>query len=72
MTDRKFSDDDYEELYYRIAHKLNNMYLLIQTKINVKTMGRKLVWQKQRAKEKSILLEEILKTMRKPKRKKIR
>jgi len=63
----KFSEDDYEELYYRIRHKLNNLYLLLETKIDVQKMGRKMVWEKQRAKEKIKILEDLLIDMKVPK-----
>lgn len=57
---RKFSDDDYEELYWRILHRANNLLLLLQTHIIVKKMGRPIVWRKQRAKE---LYEELIKLL---------
>jgi len=64
---RKFSDDDYEELHARIEHKINNLLLLLRTHINVRTMGRKMVWRKQRAKEEYLLLVEILRNLPEPK-----
>jgi len=65
---RKFSDDEYKELYMRILHKVNNLLLLLQTHIIVKRMGKQLVWRKQRAKEAYTLLMELLDDLPKPKK----
>jgi len=64
---RKFSDDEYEELYGRILHKVNNLLLLLQTHIIVKKMGRQIVWRKQRAKELYEVLIKLLDDLPKPK-----
>ena len=65
---RKFSDDNYKELYMRILHKANNLLLLLHTPIIVRIMGRKLVWRKQRAKEEYAILIKLLEELPEPKK----
>jgi len=61
---RKFSDNDYEELYGRLMHEVNNMRLLVES--GTIRGNRKLVWKKQRAREILEVLKKIIEDMLDP------
>lgn len=61
---RKFSDDDYEELYGRLMHEVNNVSLLVES--GTIRGNRRLVWKKQRAKEVLTILKKIIEDMLDP------